>query len=97
MPHLDAPPATQEDILTDAIMLQLRKSQGLDLESIKRTYTYGSAIVDAMLNVANTHRERGFVEYNDGYLRLVDPEGFLFSNDVISDIFVELDRIKRDI
>lgn len=97
LPHLDAPPATQEDILTDAIMLQLRKSQGLDLESIKRTYTYGSAIVDAVLNVANTHRERGFVEYNDGYLRLVDPEGFLFSNDVISDIFVELDRIKRDI
>lgn len=97
LPHLDAPPATQEDILTDAIMLQLRKSSGLDLQSIKRTYRYGSGIVDAILDIADTHRERGLVEYDDGYLKLVDPQGFLFSNDVISDIFLGLDRIKDDI
>jgi len=97
LPHLDAPPATQEDILTDAIMLQLRKSSGLDLESIKDSYKNGTSIVDVILDVAQTHIEKGLVQVCEGHLRLVDPEGFLFSNDVISDIFVALDRIKEDI
>lgn len=97
LPYVDAPRATQEDILTDAIMLQLRKSRGLDLNSIINTYIYGTSIVDAILDVAKIHREKGFLVYSEesGYLRLSDPEGFLFSNDVISDIFLALDKIKK--
>ena len=98
LPHLDAPQATHEDILTDAIMLQLRKSSGLDLNTILQTYKNGASIVDVILDVAKVQREKGLVEYEEdtGCLRLTDPEGFLFSNDVISDIFVALDAMKQD-
>lgn len=99
LPHVNGPQATQEDILTDTIMLQLRKASGLDLGNIIKTYKYGRIIVDTILNAAKDNMERGLMVYDkhSAHIRLVDPTGFLLSNDVISDIFVALDDIKSDI
>ena len=97
LPHLDAPESTPEDMLTDMVMLQLRKSSGLRLDSIIQQYEYGRLIVDTIVDSLTESVERGLVDYDreKQVIKLVDPQGFLLSNDVISDIFVALDEIKQ--
>jgi coproporphyrinogen III oxidase-like Fe-S oxidoreductase len=106
LPHLDAPKAMPEDILTDAVMLQLRKGDGLHLKSsIIDMFEQGTVIADVILGAVSEHIERGHVQLvesdcgDDGggggtIVRLTDPRGFLMSNDVISDVFVALDLLK---
>jgi len=97
LPHLDAPESTPEDMLTDMVMLQLRKSSGLHLDSILKQYEHGQLIVDTIIESLTENIEKGLVEYDKEkqVIKLLDPQGFLFSNDVISDIFVALDEIKQ--
>lgn len=96
LPHVATPRATSEDVLTDMIMLQLRKASGLDLGMMERRFRHGALIKDAILDAISTSVERGLVEYDadNNVVKFIDPDGFLLSNDVISDIFVALDRLK---
>jgi oxygen-independent coproporphyrinogen-3 oxidase len=96
LPHVATPRATSEDVLTDMIMLQLRKASGLDLGMMERRFRHGALIKDAILDAISTSVERGLVEYDEdnNIVKFIDPDGFLLSNDVISDIFVALDRLK---
>ena len=97
LPHVDAPRATSEDVVTDMIMLQLRKASGLDLGVIEKRFRHGALIKDAILDGLSPSFERGLVHYDkeNNTVKFVDPDGFLLSNDAISDIFVTLDRLKR--
>jgi coproporphyrinogen III oxidase-like Fe-S oxidoreductase len=87
------------DFLTDVIMTKLRTLQGLDLNWIRHTDVGGEAKADAILRGAELALDMGLAEreQNDDksydYLRLQDPDGFLFSNNIISQIFVELDEV----
>ena len=88
-----------EDYLTDVIMTKLRTREGLDLNWIRKADTGGEAKADAVLRGAKlaldmdlAERERSDDNVYD-YLRLQDPDGFLFSNNIISQIFVELDEL----
>ena len=84
------------DRLLDAVMLQLRLGQGLDLASVAASH--GVAAADAIRRAVRQHEASGLVTltaglYGSQHCRLTDPEGFLMSNDVISDVFAALDNV----
>ena len=84
------------DQLLDTVMLQLRLGAGLDLTAVAASH--GAAAAAAVRAAAAGHAKRGLVELFSGpggeaRLRLADPQGFLLSNDIISDIFAALDRL----
>jgi len=86
--------------LLDVIMTRLRTKEGLDLNWIAAQQD-GDNLLKAVLRGANMQPELIRIEKKDkdekkeqkkdkGILRLTDPDGFLFSNYVISSIFAEL-------
>ena len=83
-----------KDAFGNIIMTRLRTSDGLDLDWIRRTY--GEQMVHKILHSArmaldlNLAKVVGGEEAKHGTLCLIDPDGFLFSNTIISSIFVEL-------
>jgi oxygen-independent coproporphyrinogen-3 oxidase len=92
-----APSYTDLDSLTDIVMTRLRTSDGLDLDWIRDHVPDGQDAVEMIMKGASLGLELGLAEHvrsdSDGILgslRLVDPGGFLFSNSIISSIFVEL-------
>ena len=89
--------ADQNEDILDIIMTRLRTSDGLDLDVMNKSY--GESYVEAIL--------RGFELALDldlgvkipsatgkyGVIRLNDPSGFLFSNNILSNVFVELEEV----
>ncbi len=91
--------ATRFERFTDLIMTRLRTSDGLDLSRVKESYINGEGLVLAILKGANLGLELGLVQQfrspnGSEMLRLVDPNGFLYSNTIISNIFFELEALK---
>lgn len=85
----------ENDRFTDSIMTRLRTSDGLDLDFVAQVY--GANKVERILKGAQLGIDLDLAQVlkagkNDNYglLRLKDPEGFLFSNSIISSIFVEI-------
>ena len=87
-------------MLTDVIMTKLRTREGLDLNWIRNENIHGQSKADAVLRGAELALDMDLAkreQYDDNnydYLRLEDPDGFLFSNNIISQIFVELDELE---
>lgn len=84
------------EIISDTIMTKLRTIEGLDLNWIASEKN-GEELLQCVMRGAELGIELGLAQVsspgsaNDkGTLRLTDPEGFLFSNNVISSIFAEL-------
>ena len=83
----------EEEYLTDVVMKRLRTSDGLDLEWVQQRF--GTDITNSILDGAAMGLDLGLVEIEEfsgerKILRLRDPDGFLFSNFIISSIFAEL-------
>lgn len=84
-----------DEIISDTIMTKLRTKEGLDLNWIA-SEDNGEELLQCVMRGAELGIELGLAKVtpgsaNDrGTLRLTDPEGFLFSNTVISSIFAEL-------
>ena len=84
-----------DDIL-EVVMLSLRTSAGLHMNNI--TQLYGNNITHKIYKTIDVFQQRGLVEIvnnnslnpADNTIRLKDPDGFLFSNDIISSIFAAL-------
>jgi len=83
--------ADVEDDLLDLVMLRLRLADGLDLASVAARY--GTQKAEAVKQSLRKHIGRGLVQEAGHVVRLQDPQGFLFSNDIISDVFVALDCV----
>jgi len=76
--------------MTDVIMTRLRTIDGLDLKWLGKVY--GHTIVESVLRGAELALDLELATVDDDQtLRLTDPKGFLFSNTIVSSIFVELD------
>ena len=81
------------------IMLRLRTSDGLDLSHARQLF--GPQRAAELQRALQKHEATGLVSnsYNatDGrkpeLYRLTDPEGFLLSNDVMSDCFAAVQRV----
>ena len=79
-----------DDALLDIIMTRLRTSDGLDLEWVAKEY--GDSYVKAIMKgLRYFEEETDLIKVSPGNIKLTDPDGFLFSNNIISNIFVELD------
>jgi oxygen-independent coproporphyrinogen-3 oxidase len=77
------------DNLLETLMLGLRLAEGVDLQAIEANF--GWEIKKTLLEVLEPHRRRNWVIFNgDSRVRLSDPEGFLFSNLVLTDLFDQL-------
>ena len=81
---------TVEDRFLETFMLGLRLSGGVSLRSIESEF--GIAPVNKLLKCLQRYQRQGWVEIaplanNDNWLRLSDPEGLLFSNVVLTEIF----------
>lgn len=66
----------------------MRVREGVDLEKLGGLV--GEKWVKGVLKGAKESIDKGLVSFSGGMLSLTDPEGMLFSNNVISDIFAEL-------
>ena len=87
------------DLFKDAILTKLRTKEGLDMHWVRRDVVDGEANVEALLRGTELALDMNLAKRDiadDGrdFLRLQDPDGFLFSNSIISQIFVELDKLE---
>jgi len=74
------------DDLLETLMLGLRLGSGVSLPAIEANF--GSEIKKAILEVLEPHKQRNLVIIEgDSRVRLSDPEGFGFSNLVLTDLF----------
>jgi oxygen-independent coproporphyrinogen-3 oxidase len=83
------------DALMDVVLKRLRTSEGLSLEWIRDEF--GGVYVDAILRGGQLGVDLGFakVDHDTQTIRLLDSRGFLYSNSIISSIFVELENAAR--
>jgi putative oxygen-independent coproporphyrinogen III oxidase len=94
---------TEKDRFLETLMLGLRLAQGVNLNSIEREF--GSDTLDRLLQCIDRYRQVGWVEttasecesfaIKERWLRLCDPEGLLFSNVVLAEIFTRFDEISK--
>jgi putative oxygen-independent coproporphyrinogen III oxidase len=83
-------PTPTADRFLETLMLGLRLARGVSLKSIESEF--GIDRVNSLLKCLQRDRDRGWVEIvvsanEQRYLRLSDPEGLLFSNVVLTEIF----------
>jgi putative oxygen-independent coproporphyrinogen III oxidase len=81
---------TAADRFLETLMLGLRLSRGVSLNAIESEF--GIDRVDGLLKCLQRYQHQGWVEMivsadEERYLRLSDPEGLLFSNVVLTEIF----------
>lgn len=90
---------SDQDTIIETIMTRLRTKEGLDLNWIDRRDKGGNNLLARVMRGADLGIELGLakVEYKNqalvddkGTLYLTDPDGFLFSNSIISSIFAEI-------
>ena len=93
--QIDCPVTPPAEILLDTLMLRLRLSEGLNLEQLR--VEFGAEAIAQVLECVEPHIQQGWVELiheptqmDPTQIRLHDPEGFLFSNVVLSDLFKAL-------
>ncbi|GKY97349.1 hypothetical protein MPSEU_000693300 [Mayamaea pseudoterrestris] len=83
------------DLLQDICLKRLRTMEGLDLDCVHDRFG-GKRTVDAIMKGAALGIEIGIAKRDGQFLRLTDPNGLLFSNTIISSIFVELEEVFDD-
>jgi putative oxygen-independent coproporphyrinogen III oxidase len=81
-----------EDRFLETLMLGLRLSRGVSLRSIESEF--GIDKVNSLLKCLERYQRSGWVENVDRYLKLSDPEGLLFSNVVLTEIFSQEPYLK---
>ena len=92
IPSLPVDIPSDQDMMTDVIMKRLRTSDGLNLDWLQQRF--GSNVRNTVLKGATLGLELKMAEIvsndDEAILRLTDPNGFLYSNFIISSIFAEL-------
>jgi len=87
----------EDDELLDIVMTRLRTIEGLDLDWTAKHYTTShvhaiqrgfNLAIDLDLGISDNSPDKKY-----GSIRLKDPKGFLFSNNIISNIFLELSEM----
>ncbi len=87
-----APPCSPSAELLDTLMQGLRLAEGISLNKLRQNY--GDALVSKVLNCLQPYFQKGWAKIagdRQAHLMLVIPDGWLFSNEVIADLFVALE------
>lgn len=74
-------PETEQDHWLNTLMLGLRLQEGLNLATLQATF--GSARVEQTLERLQPYQQRGWVSWEQGWLRLLPPQGWLMANEVL--------------
>lgn len=85
---VDVPVTPQDEVLLETLMLGLRLAEGVSLSTFIEQF--GEENLDRVQKCLQPYFEKGWVEINQGRLRLTDPNGFLFSNVVLATLFENL-------
>lgn len=85
---IDCAVTPKAEVFLETLMLGLRLAEGVSLPSL--IAEFGEEKVASMHKCLRSHFECGWVEIVAGRLRLTDPQGFLFSNVVLADLFAQL-------
>lgn len=95
--RLIAPKPSEEEVLLDDIMLKLRLSDGINLSQFGQRYGTEAAkrVEKAMQRFVHENKTRLYTSENERFAALNAPEGFIVSNDVISECFAELTSIEH--
>jgi oxygen-independent coproporphyrinogen-3 oxidase len=83
--RVDTPPLSSQDLLLETLMLGLRLAEGVSLRRIAQEF--GEDIRQKILPCLDAYVLRGWVVIESDRIRLRDPEGFLFSNVILSTLF----------
>ncbi|WP_088239755.1 radical SAM family heme chaperone HemW [Calothrix rhizosoleniae] len=86
---VDCEVTPEDEVLLDTLMLGLRLAEGVSLQMLREKF--GKTNVENMYRILQPYIEKGWVQILERRLRLSDPEGFLFSNVVLSALFKEFD------
>ncbi|WP_414528009.1 radical SAM family heme chaperone HemW [Nodularia chucula] len=76
------------EVLLETLMLGLRLAEGVSLAMLAQKF--GEGKVKEIHQCLQPYLDKGWVEVVGGRLRLSDPQGFLFSNVVLADLFEKL-------
>jgi putative oxygen-independent coproporphyrinogen III oxidase len=96
---MDCAVVSGEERLLDTLMLGLRLADGLDLEKLRAASQipqgseFGDLSVARILQTLQPYEKSGWVAIDDfplGRIKFTDPEGFLFSNVMLSALFEKL-------
>jgi oxygen-independent coproporphyrinogen-3 oxidase len=82
---IDVPETSSIDRLLETLMLGLRLAEGIALDQFDRPTR------SKIVNCLQPYLDRGWVNIDDTSLSLSDPEGFLFSNTILSALFESLE------
>ncbi|CAN1209676.1 radical SAM family heme chaperone HemW [Tumidithrix helvetica PCC 7403] len=83
-----APKVLDIEELLDSLMQGLRLSEGLSLQSL--TQRYGKELSDRVCELMEPYFGKKWASLENGYLKLIPPDGWLFSNEIIADLFEKL-------
>jgi putative oxygen-independent coproporphyrinogen III oxidase len=88
---IDCAVVSIEEMLLDTLMLGLRLADGLSVDGVRSQF--GDSLLAKVLEALQPYLKAGWVkivEAPEHRIRLTDPEGFLFSNVVLSTLFERL-------
>ncbi|MBD2580408.1 radical SAM family heme chaperone HemW [Oscillatoria sp. FACHB-1406] len=83
--RVEVPPTTAREALLETLMLGLRLAEGVSLREI--CDRFGEAARDRIVTTLQRYESSGWVARDRENLRLSDPEGFLFSNTILAELF----------
>jgi len=87
-----APILSDQEELMDTLMQGLRLAEGLSLNVLQKNY--GIDLCDRAIQCLEKYVERGWVKFVDSQINtqifLTDPDGWLFSDEVIGDLYETL-------
>ncbi len=81
---IDCQVTPPKEVLLETLMLGLRLAEGVNLAA------FGEEKVKEICRYLRSFFDKGWVEVTEGRLRLTDPQGFLFSNVVLAELFEKL-------
>jgi putative oxygen-independent coproporphyrinogen III oxidase len=87
-----APPCSTNAELLDTLMQGLRLAEGISLDCLRQNY--GDALLATVLNCLQPYVQKGWAKIagdRQAQLMLAIPDGWLFSNEVIADLFAALE------
>ncbi|WP_338440848.1 radical SAM family heme chaperone HemW [Synechococcus elongatus IITB4] len=79
------------DALAETLMLGLRLAEGLAWSSLEQQF--GAEFLRSLQPVIQRYQQAGWLQWQGDRLSLTQPEGMLFSNQVLASLFERLDAI----
>jgi putative oxygen-independent coproporphyrinogen III oxidase len=75
----------QTELMLDSLMVGLRLREGIDLEQFKQNF--GEDKIAKVLQCLGLYEKSNWIEITAKRMKLTDPEGFLFSNVILTKLF----------